>query len=299
LPWQEESIYIIRLKARQLCFSVIDVSTNYAFQDITGFSNFLDSIRQQWPVLLLDGMGDNALARKMSINVDLLVVPYVGAEASDYREGVEGLLFLGPQFFISDLEYRSVANSHREIRDNVDRLLVSFGGSDRNLLTVKVLDALSFIDDRRFTIRIIVGPGFSSSLKTKLEQMSHNIGHSCELIQGSRSLKEHMIWCDMAITSSGLTKYELALTGTPSIQISINEEHSQVNRPFADTGASRHLGVGDNLSVYSIRDAIVALVEDKKTRQKMSEIGQNILDSQGASRIMDEINKVLKNHHPY
>ncbi len=102
-----------------------------------------------------------------------------------------------------------------------------------------------------------------------------------------------MLWCDIAVTSSGLTKYELALTGTPSLQISTDKEHARVNKPFADTGASQHLGIWYDLTIEEIREAIVGLMGDKSRRERMRDVGQEMLDARGALRVIEETRRLV------
>jgi spore coat polysaccharide biosynthesis predicted glycosyltransferase SpsG len=293
MTWREEAAYLLQTGGDRVNAAIIDVSTIYALQDIPGISVFFKTIRSHWPVVLLDGMWDNAIAGKVDTHFDMLVIPYVGAEAFDYRGCNEGVRLTGPKFFIVGPEYNSVICSRREIRDTAVRLLISFGGSDQNCVTLKVLDALTNMDDRILDVRVIVGPGFSLALQSKIEQRGSSLRHNCEIIQCPRSLAEHMFWCDMAVTNSGLTKYELALTGTPSLQISMDKEHARVNEPFASTGASQHLGVWYDLTVEEIREAIVGLMEDKRRRERMRNLGQEMLDTRGALRVVEETRRLL------
>ncbi len=293
MTWREEAAYILQIGANQISAAIIDVSTTYALQDIPGVSFFLNTIRKHWPVVLLDGMWDNALAGKVDAHFDMLVTPYVGTETIDYRAGKEGIRLIGPKFFVVGPGYQSLIRSHREIRDTASRLLISFGGSDQNSVTLRVLDALSILDDRILNVRVIVGPGFSSALQSRIEQRGKALRHNSEIIQYPRSLAEHMLWCDIAVTSSGLTKYELALTGTPSLQISTDKEHARVNKPFADTGASQHLGIWYDLTIEEIREAIVGLMGDKSRRERMRDVGQEMLDARGALRVIEETRRLV------
>lgn len=52
-----------------------------------------------------------------------------------------------------------------------------------------------------------------------------------------------------AVSSSGLTKYELAMMGTPSLQISFSEQYAYINQYFVCYGSARHLGVFDKVTV--------------------------------------------------
>lgn len=293
LPWSEEAAHLARIGADEIGCAIFDISTIYAFKDLPGVSDYFNSIRRHWSVILLDGMWNNSLAGKVDAEFDIVVAPYVGARALAQRKARSCLQLTGPRYFVAGSEYESVVQDRREIRDSADKLLVSFGGSDPNSVTSKVLDALSMITDRVLDVRVVAGLVFNPDLTSQLERKARAMRHNCEVIQSPHSLNEHMFWCDVAVSGSGLTKYELALTGTPSLQISMDEEHARVNKPFAETGASQHLGIWHDLSVEYIRHAIVGLMKDKRRRERMRDVGQHMVDTRGAMRIIEEVRRLL------
>ena len=45
----------------------------------------------------------------------------------------------------------------------------------------------------------------------------------CEIIDAPPNLVTHLKWAEMAISASGLTKYEMALAGVPSLHILMSQ----------------------------------------------------------------------------
>ena len=101
-----------------------------------------------------------------------------------------------------------------------------------------------------------------------------------------------MLWCDLAISNSGLTKYELAATGTPALLVSIDEFHDGVNRAFSAKGSVWDLGV--DVTPQRIHDAACDLLNDCSRREKMACSGRNIVDGLGSRRILTEIEKEIE-----
>jgi spore coat polysaccharide biosynthesis predicted glycosyltransferase SpsG len=102
-----------------------------------------------------------------------------------------------------------------------------------------------------------------------------------------------MLWCDLAITGSGLTKYEMAVTGTPSLQLSFSEDHAAVNESFVKNGTAKHLGVYDAVSLRSISEEITGLLDNFGKRRFMSEAGKGLLDGLGTGRLIEAIRRKL------
>jgi len=296
VPWSGEDEYVFSSSVKNDISAVmLDIATPYAFCDIEGVSAYLKILGTHCPVILLDGMWDNALSGKVSARLDMVVAPYFGLNVSSIVGENIGVHLVGPKYFIFGSEYEVVCMKKRNIRNHAERVLVTFGGSDPQFTTLKALDAISGITDRKLHVRVIVGPGFDPDVRKKIHQKTESLYHIVQVINSPSSLAAHMLWCDVAVVNSGLTKYELAVTGTPSLQISLNEEHAKVNQPFVETGAAFHLGVNKDVSLEYLRKEIVCLIEDNRRRCIMSEIGMNLLDTRGGARIVDAIKNLMRN----
>ena len=101
-----------------------------------------------------------------------------------------------------------------------------------------------------------------------------------------------MLWCDLAVSTSGLTKYELAATGTPAILLSHDSAHAQNNRPFAALGTALDLGEAAGLSTATLAEALGVLLNDAARREEMSRRGRAAVDGAGAARIIDAIEEL-------
>jgi len=232
---------------------------------------------------LIDGLGAHALVTSADLGLDLLIIPYAGAAQST---SVSHLL-AGPQYAVFDRSYRETAR--RIVAPGIaKKLLVTFGGSDHTGLTLRVLSALKHHSALRFQVRVVIGRAFSAGDIATIEHSAEELGGST-LMFAPDSPVNLMEWADMAVGATGLTKYELALTGTPAVLMSIDTEHADAHLPFAQADTAVHKGVADDLERADIADAIDQLAEDTERRREMSAKGQALVDGQGANRIMNVI----------
>jgi len=167
---------------------------------------------------------------------------------------------------------------------------VTCGGADPMGWTPIVLSALESIADR-LTVRVILGPLFSSALRAEVAERAAVSIHRVEIVDSPDSLAAHMQWCDVAIAASGLTKYELAATGTPTILFSIDAFHDENNRAFAVLQVSEDLGASP--SQNSIAGAARRLLADRDRREEMSASGRSVVDGRGAQRLVAKVMEKL------
>jgi spore coat polysaccharide biosynthesis predicted glycosyltransferase SpsG len=289
LDWGQETDYLFEKLGTSEPVIILDVSTPYAFDDIGGFGSYLASLKSRWPVALIDGLQENAITKKIAIRPDMVIMPYVGADQSLGKEFPDCRWLLGPRYFIFQPNYASMPIPTKRVKNRVGRILVSFGGVDPCGTTLKAMSAIGALKAPELTVRVAVGSGFSSALKGKISQLVK--ASDCRIMEldAPGSLFEHMLWCDLAVTGTGLTKYELALTGTPSIQISINKEHAEINQPFAATGVALHIGIDDEVVSEDLQKALIQVMSDYRQRAKMSRIGRKMVDINGVRRVTDAL----------
>jgi spore coat polysaccharide biosynthesis predicted glycosyltransferase SpsG len=106
------------------------------------------------------------------------------------------------------------------------------------------------------------------------------------------------LWADVAITSGGLTKYDAAVCGTPSLVISQNEYEHEYTSEFESLRSIDHLGLADEVTSQLICDRLCALVADQGLRTQMSKSGKQICgDGLGvkntAKAILEVVEKAL------
>jgi spore coat polysaccharide biosynthesis predicted glycosyltransferase SpsG len=236
--------------------------------------------RQGARIALIDGTRKGSLRhQRPHLLVDLFIAPYAGErlETASVRS------LVGPAFAPLGAEYENAVP--RKIRLEANRILVSCGGSDPFRITSRIMNALSEVRNPPLTVRVVLGPGFESAYRTSLVAKAHNSQHNIKCFDAPDSLASHMRWCDLAVTTSGLTKYELAATGTPAVLISPDQMHAAANEPFSALGTAADLGTAEHVTPTDIASIMCALLSDSKHRSAMARAGMRAVDGRGAGRI--------------
>lgn len=291
--WEDEAGYIFNELALNISGIVLDISTAYAFDNIRGLATYIKNLRKRCFVALIDGMRENALLSKADLQVDIAIIPYFGVKNLKRKVSSASVCLAGPKYFIFSPEYARLKTGKRKVRMAANKILITLGGADPCGVTLKVLKAISSIWERKIFARVVIGPCFSPRLKNKIRCFTAGGDHSLDLIDSPPSLLKHMLWCDIAVTNSGLTKYEMARTGTPSLQISFNEDHAAINKLFEKNGSAKHLGAQGAVFSPFIAQEITGLLDNARQRRLMSEAGRNLLDGLGTERIVKAIRKRL------
>lgn len=270
---------------------ITDIVHGASLKDSVGLEMYLKAISQQFRHVAIDGVGEVSLRHAFTTPAcDILVSPYIGevpaSQPVPYRE------LLGPEYFVLDNIYTS--RGDRNIRPDANRVLVTCGGSDPSYVTADVLSALALCSDDRLDVRVVIGPGFSTDYSQRLHEIANLLGHEITFVDAPDNIADEMIWCDLAVSASGLTKYELATTGTPAILMSIDSYHHDVNRIFSDKGSVTDLGIADDVSGETLAETISIMLKDTRTRQQQAAEGQNLVDGKGAHRLAVAIKELTQ-----
>ena len=249
------------------------------------YSEYLHGLKSIGKLLLtIDDLNE------MCFPSDIVVNPNYGAEKMKYRPGKGTRSLLGPSYFIFRKEFIKAARVNRGINEDARNILVTMGGTDLLGLNLKVAKALTRMGmEAGLNLHIILGIDYTESKKQELQDILSDFAGTYELIQGSDNMAELMLWADLAITAGGLTKYETALTGTPSIIISQVAHQADLAQEFQKEGTALNLGLGTKVSEQGIAEAVSRLLRDKALRAKMSARGKKLVDGRGIERIIAEI----------
>ncbi|HZL30510.1 MAG TPA: hypothetical protein VFC54_05545 [Pseudolabrys sp.] len=271
--------------------AVVDVIYPAFFRDENAPMNLFGPLRlAARAVAAIDSLGEETIAEQArEIPIDFLVVPYALAEADRARlSKMDCATLAGPDYALLSSDYIGLPN--REKRTKADRVLVTCGGSDPLGWTAVVIRGLESVVDP-LSVRVVAGPLFSAALRADIGALAATSTHRIEIVDAPDNLAAHMQWCDIAIAASGLTKYELAASGTPTILFSIDAFHDVNNRAFAALQVAQDLGAAP--SEKSIAEAARSLLADRGRREAVAATGRQLVDGRGAQRLIAKIMEKL------
>jgi len=199
------------------------------------------------------------------------------------------LRLFGKKYMVLDPSYADINKSAKNINLIPKKIIVSLGGSDPRGLTVWVIEKLAqFFRTEKPEIYIIVGKGAKN--KEDIESISIQSGFS--YLHNVENMAQLFSECDLAIISGGVTLYEAACCGTPSIVLPQVKHQADIARGFESEGISVCPFDEIVIDEQSFIDTLESLCSNDILRAKMSERGKNVVDGEGARRISTIINDI-------
>lgn len=234
---------------------------------------YLDALRRcGCRIVLIDDV-----PRMASYDVDILLDQNPGALRQPYHARSSRLL-LGPRFMLLRPEFADV--ERRAEGRGRPRVLVTFGASDAAEVTTRVLQALETMED--VDASIVLG-----SINQRADGVVRRFGDVArfDFVMNSDNMPSLMAQCDVAVAGVGVTLWELAAVGVPTLTISSTD----VQRPIAAVadqyGAYRWVGDASEIDVSDIRSAVIDLLDDVAGRVDMARLGRALVDGRGAERV--------------
>ena len=259
----------------------LDIDNAQTRKNLKGYDSYLDTLRNAGIILAaIDGPVAPIYF------YDLLLAPHYGMELIEPNPATKYVF--GTGFVILRDEFVLAAKQKRTIRKNADHVLISMGGADPKRLTEKILKALCQMTSKELQLKVLLGPAFTEHQHSAIINFAGEFGQRCEVLKNSSEMAALMRWADVAIISGGLTKYELAATGTPGISLAQNEEEDRLTALFATERSILHLGEGSKLLEEKLSAVLLELLNDSHARIAMSSAGKKMVDGRGLDRVVQE-----------
>jgi CMP-N-acetylneuraminic acid synthetase/spore coat polysaccharide biosynthesis predicted glycosyltransferase SpsG len=194
------------------------------------------------------------------------------------RETPEGF-YAGPEYAILRGHFHGKT---KEVRTEPRLLLLTFGGSDPQGLTLKAARALQGLPPG-VEVVAVAGPAFS--YRREFAALQESLARKVPLInEAGGHIADLMLEADVVVCSGGMSVYEIAALGTPGIVLGQNAREERRMREFARHGTVEYLGLGTETDEAALFGAVRALLSDVEKRRAMSGRGHALVDGLGAAR---------------
>src|SRR5262245_29184760 len=174
------------------------------------------------------------------------------------------------------------------------RVLIALGGGSRSSVAVRLASAIAA---QRPGVRIEIAGGFLSPAGGTVPRASER---GTVLLGPQASLVPALSRADVAVVAGGLTLYEAAALGVPTVPIAVVPEQRPTIAEFEDGGAvvgpGVTLGAGrrfDADAVNRAASAVIDLLNDVPRRRHLSLTAGRLVDSHGATRVARELERVV------
>ena len=198
--------------------------------------------------------------------------------------------YAGPEFAILR---ESFAGRAKPVRADARQVVISFGGSDPQGLTLKVLRSLDALTRTRLElgVKAILGPAFSYG--QELRELLPKLHYQPILLENVEHMAEILSDADLVFCAGGMTVYEIAALRVPGIVMCQNAREVRRMEHFSRSGSVEHLGLGTEVEDKRITQAAEALLANETRRRAMSESGGKLVDARGAQRVAEVVRNAV------
>lgn len=252
------------------------VTDNYAIDE-----EYIDKIRAHFDVV--GYIDDNAL---LPYKADFIVNQNYKAEEVSYEVNASCKMLLGSRYLLVRDEFRSMKQV--TIHQDVKRILLTVGGSDNWNYTDLLLGEL--VEHINCTFHVVIGPVFPY----KEELMKKYSEYQNVVFEITPRMSEVVNKCDIAISSSGSTLYELGLLGVPTIAIIVADNQIGLATRMHQDELINCLGEIKAITGEQLRAELVSLMQDITRRQEMQIKNRAALNANGVVSIAANIKDLIK-----
>ena len=283
------------LKKEKFDYIIIPKKINYKNEDSFLFKKYFE---KKYKIIILDmrEYGEQ-LSKKLSKHIpivliddafsknvysDIIINGSINKKFHNYIiKNNKNKKYLGANFFMANNNFLKNRKKQIEIKKkNKYKIIISIGGSDPNHLTMYILKSIVMISNIK--IIIIVGPFFKDT--KKIINICKNY-KNVEVKDSSIKIWNEFKKADVVISKSGITLYELAIMGIPTMCISSFKHEEPSAKEFMKKKFLINLGMQENVNENQIKCELLKILKNIKKRKIMSTQGKKIVDGKGLERV--------------
>lgn len=251
-------------------------------------SRYYEELRKLAKVACLEDMGQ-------SYPVDLLINYNIYGPKIVYDDKITHVTLLGTRYqplrreFQQDIQY--------DIKDKITDVMITTGGSDPYFAARAFADAFlseKELQEAQIRYHIISGP-----FNTHTEELHKLYDENpwVEIHEHVTCMKEIMKQCDVVLSATGSTIYEVSALGVPLIAFYFAENQRQGADMLSEITYVINCGNYAEDAEQTVRNAVKALLKcmkDKEYRDILYHEERSLVDGRGAARIAQALIDLTK-----
>lgn len=273
----------------------IDIVRNQNFKVISFEMDPLPIINEFKPDVIINDILDTTKEYILSLKkLDVKIFNFEDlGNGAEFADGVFNALypgsvpaenfFTGEKYYCARNEFLTI--EQKDVNEKVNNVLITFGGTDPNNLSLKTLNVISQ-SNYDFKITIILGPGYKNEefLYKKLNEINKDV----EVFRSVNNIADFMLNADIIFSSAGRTMYEIAMVGTPAIIIAQN--YRELTHLFGHNyNGFVNLGIHAENDEDKILNTFERLISDFELRKRMNKRMLSHDLTGGLKRVLDII----------
>jgi UDP-2,4-diacetamido-2,4,6-trideoxy-beta-L-altropyranose hydrolase len=235
---------------------------------------------------------DDLMNRKH--DCDILLDQNLERSANDYSTWVPEhcAVLVGPQYALLRPEFSHLRKEKvvkREIKNTLETLLISLGGSDQTDTLLRILQALK-ITELPLNCQLTLIAGASDMNKLQLEVKGYP--WAVTILKDSDAMAQMTAASDVVIGAAGTSTWERCCLAVPSIIVVLAENQSANAQAMAAKKASLLINNMASLE-EELMGLINGLVRFPEQRVSLGQAASAITDGLGVYKIIDRIQQAL------
>ncbi len=242
-------------------------------------------------IMVLDDLADRMH------DCDLLLDQNLGRKVKDYFGLLdrETVTLIGSQYALLRPEFaalRSQSLARRKKKPQLQRLLVTMGGVDRENVTGQVLTALqSCTLPKDLSVTVVLGlhAPWVAQVKAQAKQMLF----PTEVLVSVDNMAQLMVESDLAIGAAGSTSWERCCLGLPTIQIVVAHNQAAIAQALSHAGAAVML---QRKAITQILPSLIRTMASADKLYAVSLAASGVTKGNGALLTSDFLKVDYENH---
>ncbi len=179
----------------------------------------------------------------------------------------------------------------KKIKENIESIMVTFGGDDAKNMTPKILELLNK-KYPELNKNVIIGRAYQD-----VEEIKKEADKNTNIIYypDAKKMKETMLNSDIAISAGGQTLYELARVGVPTIGICVADNQLGNIKEWGKLGFLEYAGHYGEKNIIKKIDNILKNFKDINLRKIKYKISKRYINGKSSLRIITKIQNIFFN----